>query len=172
MTSSSKARYVPIDERDPATVRALILARTSRPGGSDSDVESQVAQCQTFVTGMGWTCIHADDPFRYVETATGVRQVRRPVLDAVLALAQAGAVDVIVALAPARIARKKSLRYHAIETASRFGIEFRFASRDATQGKYPGGMEELLEQLKEDLYDEAEARHITERTTPGLRARY
>src|SRR5690348_6019823 len=170
--TSSKTRFVPIDDRPSSSVRALILARTSSTGGSADDVTSQVEQCLAFVAQMGWTCIHAADPYRYVETKTGVRQVRRPVLDRVLALAQQGAVDVVVCLTPARIAREKTQRYSAIGTAQRFGVEFRFASRAATAGKYPGGMDGLLEQLKDDLFDEQEAKTIVERLTPGRRARY
>lgn len=172
MTIANREQYIPIDERDPASVRAVILARTSNPGGSADDVESQIAQCRAFLARMGWTLIHPDGSLAYIETKTGVRQVRRPVLDSVLALAQQGALDVIVTTTPARIARKKSLRYAAIETASRFGCEFRFAARAESAGKYPGGIDGLLEQFKDDLFDAEEARVIVERTTPGRLARY
>ncbi len=172
MTASNRTKFIPIDDRPPASVWAVILARTSSPGGSDEDVESQVTQAQAFIRQMGWTLIHADDVYRFVETKTGVRQVRRPVLDSVLALAQQGAIDVIVCLSPARIARDKTQRYSAIGTAQRFGCEFRFASRAATQGRYPGGMDGLLEQLTDDLFDEQEAKTIVARMTPGRLARY
>src|SRR5467141_2777057 len=97
-TSTERTVYVPIDERDPATVRALILARTSNPSGTQEDVESQVDQCHAFIRTMGWHLIHPDNLYAYAETKSGMRNVRRPVLKKVLWMAQQDKVDVIVCL--------------------------------------------------------------------------
>ena len=86
--SAQRTLRVPIDERDAASVRALILARTSDPGGNKEDVESQIAQCLKLIADEGWRLIHPDDPAAYVETASGMKNVERPVLDEVLRLGQ------------------------------------------------------------------------------------
>jgi hypothetical protein len=174
MSTSSAERtvYVPIDEREPSAVRCLILARTSNVGGTDDDVASQVDQCAAFIKTMGWHLLHPDDLYRYSEHTTGMRQVRRPVLRQVLQMAARHDVDVIVTLALARIDRQKARRYHAIQTALDYGVEFRFANRAETHGKLPDGAIGLLQELSDDLYDQKEAEKIVERLTPGRLKRY
>jgi DNA invertase Pin-like site-specific DNA recombinase len=148
--TSSRTRFIPIDDRDQPSVRALIFARTSNAGGGVDDVESQIDQCLTFIRAMGWTLVRPTDPKQpnavaFVETKSGVRRVKRPMLERATTLAMAGEVDVIVCLTPARIARRKGLRYAAIETCNQVGVEFRFveyaangaASRPATRGYWP-----------------------------------
>jgi hypothetical protein len=62
-----RAPYVPIDQRDPKTVRAVILARKSGSGsakiagGVDADVQSQVEECQALIARTGWTLVA--DPY-------------------------------------------------------------------------------------------------------------
>jgi DNA invertase Pin-like site-specific DNA recombinase len=165
--------YVPIDDRpDQSSVRALILARTSDEGGQKVEVESQVAQCLKFIGAMGWRLIHPDDPSAYTETKTGMRQVRRPVLDAVLEMAQRKEVDVIVCLNGARIDREKGRRYYAIQTAKYFGVEFRFAKYADDRGHPPKGAVGTLQEAVDDIVDEQEAKTITDRLSPGKLARY
>jgi len=163
---------VPIDERDPNTVRALILARTSNPSGTQEDVESQVDQVYAFIRTMGWHLIHPDDLYAYAETKSGMRQVRRPVLKQVLRMAQQDKVDVIVCLKLARIDRKPPKRYHAMQAAADFGVEFRFVNHPETRGRLPEGEAAELKRFIEDMYDEREAKEIVARLSPGKRKRY
>jgi DNA invertase Pin-like site-specific DNA recombinase len=171
-TSTERTMYVPIDERDPATVRALILARTSNPSGTQEDVESQVDQCYAFIQKMGWHLIHPDDHYAYAEMKTGMRQVLRPVLKEVLRMAQQDKVDVIVCLKLSRIDRKAPRRYYVMQVAADYGVEFRFVNHPETRGKLPEGEVAELKRFIEDMYDEREAREIVARLSPGKRKRY
>jgi DNA invertase Pin-like site-specific DNA recombinase len=169
-TKRDGIQYIPIDDRDQSTVRAVILARSSNPSARPEDMKSQLDQCEDFVKDMGWNLTFPADTF--TESKTGMRNVKRPVLDEVLKLAMRGEIDVIVCLRPARIARRAGKRYQAIETARDYGVEFRFPKYAAARGKYPGGVEGLLEQFKDDLYDEKEATEIADRLSPGRLARF
>ena len=171
-TSTERTVYVPIDERDPATVRALILARTSNPSGTQEDVESQVDQCYAFIQKMGWHLIHPDDRYAYAETKSGMRPVRRPVLKEVLRMAQQDKVDVIVCLKLSRIDRKAPRRYYVMQLAADYGVEFRFVNHPETRGKLPEGEVAELKRFIEDMYDEREAREIVARLSPGKLKRY
>lgn len=162
--------YVPVDARDPATVRAIILARKSG-SGAEGDVKSQVEQCQTFIEKtMGWHLVR--DPYTFAELGkSGYRNVERPILDEVLKLAQRREVDVIVAREFERVARTKARRYMAIGIAERFGVEFRFANLLPT-GKLPDTQEGRLYLAIADEFGEMERDRIVERTTPGRIARW
>jgi DNA invertase Pin-like site-specific DNA recombinase len=168
--SDNRTTYIPIDDRDQSTVRAVILARCSNPSARPEDMKSQLDQCEDFINLMGWKLAFPASTF--TESKTGMRNVKRPVLREVLKLATRGDIDVIVCLRPARIARRAGKRYQAIETARDYGVEFRFPKYASARGKYPGGVEGLLEQFKDDLYDEKEATEIADRLSPGRLARF
>ncbi len=53
-SSSKRVLHIPLDKRDPATVRAAILARVSDPGEKDITVDSQIDPCRDFIARMGW----------------------------------------------------------------------------------------------------------------------
>src|SRR5262249_31453042 len=171
-TNEARIPYIPIDERDPSTVRALILARTSNPSGTQEDVESQVRQCCTFIKEMGWYLIHPDNFYAFAETKSGMRQVRRTVLKKVLAMAQREEVDVIVCLKLARMDRQPPRRWAAIQMAKDAGADFRFVNHPATRGKLPDGEVADLQRFIEDMYDKREAKEIVDRLSPGKLARY
>jgi hypothetical protein len=70
--------FVPIDEREPSSVRAVILARMSS-NGPESDVQSQVEESQKFIEQRAWTLV--DDPYAYTEMGkSGRYNVVRKVL--------------------------------------------------------------------------------------------
>ena len=110
------SRIIPIDERDPATVKAAILARVSDPSAADKDLESQVHACKEFVARMGWRVIGT-----FEEKKTGFYQVRRPVLDEIERLIRQKQVDVIVCTEFARLSREMMRRYAALHTARQYG---------------------------------------------------
>lgn len=161
--------HVPLDARDPSTVRAAILARSSDLGAKPKDMAEQVKQCQEFIASMGWPAPPPDRIF--TEAKSGVRNVDRPVIDAVLALAQAGAIDVVVCREWERVARVKGRRYRIVETARDYGVEFRFANLAQDRGRMADTLEtrtyrDVLEEL-----GEAERNKIVERLSPGKRRR-
>ena len=171
---ADRAPYVPIDQRDPKTVRAVILARKSGSGsakivgGVDADVQSQVEECQALIARTGWTLVA--DPYAYTEKhKSGYYRVERPVLDAVLQLAQRGEVDVIVAREMERVSRTKAGRYQAIGTAAKYGAEFRFANLPPN-GKLPKTTEGKLYLAVLEEFGEMERDRIVERTAPGVSA--
>jgi DNA invertase Pin-like site-specific DNA recombinase len=162
-------RYVPIDERDPTTVRAVILARSSDPGSKPEDMRSQVDQCQEFIERHGWRLIA--DPYAYTEAKSGMRNVSRPVLDEVLALAVNGVVDVIVCRELERVARNKMRRYQAIQTALDYGVEFRFANLPP-DGRLPDDPANRMYLAFLEEFGAMEAERIVERLTPGRLQRF
>jgi site-specific DNA recombinase len=167
-TKAMRTPYQPIDGREPATVRAVILARKSGAGVAD-DVQSQVQQCEAFIRVRGWQLIA--DPYAYAETGkSGYRDVERPVLDAVLKLAQRRAVDVIVAREFERVARTKLRRHYAMYTVEHFGAEFRFANMPPT-GKLSDDQKDRLYLALADEFGQMERDRIVERTGPGLARR-
>ena len=87
-TKRDGVQYIPIDDREQSTVRAVILARSSNPSARPEDMESQVTQCEDFVRDMGWNL--AFPAYTFTESKTGMRNVKRPVLDEVLNLAMRG----------------------------------------------------------------------------------
>ncbi len=128
--TSSKANHtphIPLDDRDPATVRAVILARLSDEGGKDSPIKSQIAACREFLARKGWTLVA--EPFS--EKKSGFRNVRRAALAEVEALIAERAIDVVVVNDFERLARTEERRYAALYHARRFGCEYRFASLGA-----------------------------------------
>jgi hypothetical protein len=86
---SERTPDTPIEQRDPSTIRAVILARISTSGAKDEEIETQVESCKDFVTRMGWKL--ARDAYSFAEKKSGFRNVERPMLDEVLKLAQQGA---------------------------------------------------------------------------------
>src|SRR5262245_264019 len=123
MISGDPAEFIPIDERDPKTVRAAILARLSGEKGTDSTIDSQVAACQAFLARQGWTLAYP--PF--TEKKSGYRNVKRVALAEVDALIAQRAVDVVILTDFERLARSEERRYAALYHARRYGVEYRFA---------------------------------------------
>ena len=138
-------------------------------GGVDVDVQSQVEECQALIARTGWTL--GADPYAYTEKhKSGYYRVERPVLDAVLQLAQRGEVDVIVAREMERVSRTKAGRYQAIGTAAKYGAEFRFANLPPN-GKHPNTTEGKLYLAMLEEFGEMERDRIVERTAPGRERR-
>jgi DNA invertase Pin-like site-specific DNA recombinase len=173
---SVRTPYVAIDQREPATVRAVILARKSGSGtvqqsdsAIDKDVQSQVEQCQELIALNGWKLIA--EPYTYVEKGkSGYYRVERPVLEAVLGLAQRGEVDVIVVREIERLSRDLLQRYAAIGVAKKYGVEFRCANLPP-DGKLPNTDEGRMLQGVLDMFGAMERNRIVERTTPGRERR-
>jgi predicted site-specific integrase-resolvase len=146
--------FISIDDRDPASVRAVILARKSS-NGSEGDVTSQVEECQRFIKRMGWTLVA--DPYAYTEVGkSGHYNVVRKVLEAVLALAQQRKVDVIVARAMERLDRDKDRRAFAIGFCDRYDVEWRFANL-TPNGKFPDTLDGKMIAAMKKFYGLIEA---------------
>jgi site-specific DNA recombinase len=161
--------YVPVEERDPSHVRAVIVARKSK-NGVESDVQSQVEASQQFIEQRGWTLVA--DPYQYAEIGkSGRYNVVRKMLEAVLLLAQQKKVDVIVAREPERLSRTSERRAFYIELCKSWGVEWRFANLQP-DGKLPDTLEGKLMGMVTELYGELEAARIAERTAPGQERRY
>jgi Resolvase, N terminal domain len=101
MTSYNRAKFVPIDDRPPASVRAVILARLSDETGKDTAIDSQIAACDAFRERHGWTLAYP--PF--AEKKSGYRNVKRAALGEVEALIAQRAVDVVIVIDWERLAR-------------------------------------------------------------------
>jgi DNA invertase Pin-like site-specific DNA recombinase len=127
MTNSDRAKFIPLDQRDPSTVRAVILARLSDETGADSAIESQIAACDAFRARQDWTLAYP--PF--AEKKSGFRNVKRAALAEVEALIAQRAVDVVIVNDWERLARTEEWRYYALYHARRYGVEYRFASLGA-----------------------------------------
>ena len=168
MSSKNTVPFVSIDDRPPASVRAVILARTSEVAGKEKDVEAQVVTCQEFIGTLGWTLVRP--PYAYAEMKSGYRNVERPVLDEVLRLAQAGEIDVVVCREFERVARVKMRRWAAVAQAESFGVAFRFANLPP-RGKLDDTTEGRLVAAFLEEYGEMERDRIRERTLPGLMRR-
>lgn len=161
--------FIPIDDRDPATVRAVILARKSS-NGVESDVQSQVEECEKFIGRMGWTLVA--DPYAYTEIGrSGRYNVVRKVLEAVIALAQQRKVDVIVAREMERLSRDKDRRALVIGMCEMYGVEWRFANL-TPDGKLPNTIEGKMVAAIKELYGAVEAEMIAQCTTPGRERRF
>jgi|GEM_PF-5655321 DNA invertase Pin-like site-specific DNA recombinase len=172
MTAAERQRttYIPIAERDPSTVRAIILARSSSPSAKATDMTSQVERSRSLLERMGWRLVA--DAYAFCESATGMRgAVRRPVLDEVLRLAASGQIDVIVCAEPERIARVKMRRYQAIQTALDVGCEFRF-SNFPPDGRLPDDPSSRMYLAFLEEFAQAEAEKITDRLGPEKQRRY
>jgi DNA invertase Pin-like site-specific DNA recombinase len=172
MTAKAKAlhtAYIPIDDREPATVRAVILARKS-DYGSDDDVASQVEACKDFIARKGWHLVA--DPYDFAEKGkTGMHRVRRPALDAVLSLIEQRRVDVVVARELERVARKSELRAVILASAQRLGAEFRFANLPP-DGTLPDDLTSRMARPILEAFGELEADRIRERTWGGRVRRF
>ncbi|MGO8948944.1 MAG: recombinase family protein [Ktedonobacterales bacterium] len=168
-TTTNQTELIPIDQRDPASVRAVILARSSDPGAKPEDMKTQIDRCVAFIAKMGWTLVA--DPNTYAESRTGMHNVAHPKLDAVLKLAIAHAIDVIVCSELDRIDRKEELRYYAIYTAHEYGVDFRFENMPP-DGKMPEDIMGKMYMNIMQLFGEIEANRIHERLWPAKQARY
>jgi DNA invertase Pin-like site-specific DNA recombinase len=174
---SERTPHTKIDQRDPATVRAVILARMSSAGAAprsdsqvDDDVRSQVEECQHFIERMGWKLVA--DPYAFTEKGkSGYYRVERPVLDEVLKLAQRGEVDVIVVREFERLDRTKAGRYVSIGIAEKYGVEFRFANL-LPDGKTSESRQGKVYLALQDEFGEMERDRIIERTKSGRERRY
>jgi DNA invertase Pin-like site-specific DNA recombinase len=124
MTLSQRTTFTPIADRDPSSVRAVILARLSDEAGKDSPIESQIAACRQFVARWGWRLVA--EPFS--EKKSGYHHVRRAALAEVEALIAERAVDVVVLTDFERLARTEERRYAALFHARRYGAEYRFVA--------------------------------------------
>jgi DNA invertase Pin-like site-specific DNA recombinase len=165
---SEHTTFIPLDQRDPATVRVAILARSSDTSAKPEDMEGQVRQCEEFVAEMGWP------PARYVftEAKSGIRNVERPIIDQLLALCKRGEVDVIVAREFQRVDRTKVRRYQIVQTAADFGVEFRYANLASEGGKMADTWEwRLIRDVVEEL-GEIERNTTVERLGAAKRRRF
>jgi DNA invertase Pin-like site-specific DNA recombinase len=167
---ADKTRFIPLDDRDPATVRAAILARSSDPGAKADDVREQVLQCKEFIAARGWP--EVPDTRVFTEGKSGIRNVERPVVEAVLKLAAQGEIDVVVCREWERVARVSARRQQIIMTAEDFGVEFRFANLAATQGKMPDTLESRIARNVLEELGQMERDKIVERLTPGKMRRH
>ena len=163
--SAERTVRVPIDQRDPASVRAVILARES----TGPNVDTQISRCLEFVSERGWTLVA--DAYAFAERDTsGIKKVPRPVLNAVLMLAEQRKIDVIVCSEYERVDRLADRRAVWKATAEKFGCEFRFANLPPT-GKLPDTMESRIVGAVRDVMGELEAARLRERTLPGMMRR-
>ncbi|HEX8981827.1 MAG TPA: recombinase family protein [Ktedonobacterales bacterium] len=168
MAKKATTRAVPIEDRDPASARAVIYARKSN---TVSDVQSQVETCQEFIGQMGWTLVA--DPYTYSEIGkSGRYNVKRKVLESVLLLAERREVDVIVAREPERLHRVSEQRNFYMLFCDLYNVEWRFANLRDTDGKVPDTFDGRLRGWATELFGELEAQRIAERMTPGRERRY
>jgi DNA invertase Pin-like site-specific DNA recombinase len=155
--------YIPIDQRDPASIRAAILARSSDPGAKPEDMTGQVEQCREFIARMGWPVV--PEAYVFTESKSGMRNVAREVLEAVLKLAITGEIDVIVCREFERVDRIKMRRYQAIQTALDYGVEFRFANIPP-DGRLPDDPASRMYRAFLEEYGQMEAERIADRLGP------
>src|SRR5260370_14462758 len=119
----STTRFIPLDQRDPSTVRAVVLARVSDLGAKVmEDTQHQVDRALELITAKGWRHVGT-----HRERVSGYLAVIRNELDAVMALAERHEIDVIVCREPDRLARETIQRHTIIGTARKLGVEVRFA---------------------------------------------
>jgi DNA invertase Pin-like site-specific DNA recombinase len=161
--SSRRVRHIPLDRRNPGTVRAVILARMSNPGAKDVTMDSQVEACERFIDKMGWPKPTLG-PF--TDKASGYLHVERPALIEVDRLIAQRAVDVVVVLNFERLARNLERRYAAMYHARKYGVEYRFAEIDP-DGKMPDTLESRLVAPVLEAYGELNREKIVENTARG-----
>jgi site-specific DNA recombinase len=170
-TKGNRTKHIPIDERDPATVRAVILARVSDPGAKDITVESQVDACRAFVDAHGWRLLDtASYHGVYAEKKSGYLHVERPMLAEVERLIIRREVDVVVVLNFERLARDTERRHAALYTARKYGVEYRFAELPPDGKLQQSGVDRLLASVL-DAYGEINREKIVENTKRGRQKR-
>lgn len=160
---SKRTLHIPLDRRDPATVRAVILARISDESGKDATIESQVANCEKFIERMGWPKPTLGP---YTEKKSGYRYVQRPALEEVERLVQRREVDVVVVNDWERLARTEERRYAALYHARRYGAEYRFATLGADGRLDDTPMAKMYTSVMQ-VFGEIERNKIIERTSRG-----
>src|SRR5258706_4277919 len=168
--TTERTVYVPLDQRDPTTIRAAILARSSDTTAKPEDMLEQVLQCQEFIAAMGWPPV--PETLIFTEAKSGIRNVERPVIDQLLARAQRGEIDVIVCREWERVSRKKMRRYQIVQTAQDFGVEFRYANLAKDHGKMPDTLESRIVRDALDEVGEMERDTLVERMGAGKTRRY
>ncbi|HZC07436.1 MAG TPA: recombinase family protein [Ktedonobacterales bacterium] len=166
-TRSRRTPHVALDQRDPSTVRAVILARTSDPNAKDERIESQVEACEQFIAKMGWPP-PVLGPF--ADKRSGFYNVERPALAEVERLIAQRAIDVVVCLNFERLARKQERRYAAIYLARKYGVEYRFAALEP-DGKLADTMESRILGPVLEAYGELNREKIVENTKRGRHKR-
>src|SRR5258706_2892442 len=149
--TSKRVRHIPLDQRDPATVRAAILARVSDPSEKDITVDSQIAPCRDFIARMGW--LPARPEHILIDKRSGYLNVARPGLDEVERLIQRGEIDVVVVLNWERLARRVERRYAALYLARKYGREYRFAEL-VPDGKLPDTPEAKVQAAFAEVFGE------------------
>jgi DNA invertase Pin-like site-specific DNA recombinase len=157
----STTPFIPLDKRDPSTVRAVVLARVSDLGAKVmEDTQNQVDRALELITAKGWRHVGT-----YRERVSGYLQVIRNELDAVMALAERHEIDVIVCREPDRVARETTQRHTIIGTARKLGVEVRFACYPP-DGALPDTMEAKIVASVTDALIEYERNKILGRTWP------
>jgi DNA invertase Pin-like site-specific DNA recombinase len=159
--SSKRVPHIPLDKREPATVRAVILARVSDPGEKDVTVEQQDDVGKPFIARMGWRYCGT-----YSDKRSGFLNVRRQGLDEVERLIQRRDVDVVVVMNWERLARKVERRYAALWLARKYGCEYRFVEL-LPDGKLPDTTEAKIQAAVMEVFGEIEREKIIERTKRG-----
>jgi DNA invertase Pin-like site-specific DNA recombinase len=160
-----RVAHISIDDRDPTTVRAVILARVSDPNAKDITVESQTDACKDFITTMRWQHIGT-----YSDKRSGIFNVVREALDEVERLIQQHAVDVVVVLNWERLARREIQRNAALYHAEKFGCEYRFVEFKP-DGKLPDTQEFKALAAVRSLYGELNRAMIVANTSRGREKR-
>ena len=155
--------YTLLDKREPAKVRAAILARISDPSAKAEDMEDQVRQCEKFIATMGWP--PTSPRHIYTEARSGYRNVQRPILEELLAACAKKEIDVIVVREFQRIDRKTLRRHHTIVEAQKFGVEFRYANLPEQGGKMKEDKESHIYRTLVEEMGEMEHDIIVERLT-------
>ena len=129
--------HVPLDQRDPSTVRSVVLARVSDHGARDITVESQIDACNAFIATMGWPKPVIGP---YSDKRSGIYNEQRDGLEAVEEHLRRREVDVVVVLNWDRLARVEERRHAAMYLAKRYGAEYCFAELEP-DGKRPDTLE-------------------------------
>jgi DNA invertase Pin-like site-specific DNA recombinase len=160
---AQRTRHVPLDERDPHTVRAVVLARMSDPNAKNVSMETQIEACEAFIARMGWPKPTLG-PF--TDKASGFYNVEREGLGEVERLISHRTVHCVVALNFERLARSMERRYAALYHARRFGVEYRFAEL-LPDGKYaPDAMGKMIAGVM-DAYGELNRQKTIENMRRG-----
>jgi DNA invertase Pin-like site-specific DNA recombinase len=158
---------IPLDQRDPATVRAVILARTSNMNAKEATLESQVEACEAFIREQGWPQPTLG-PF--TEKVSGYLDVKRGVFDELERLMADHAIDVVVTLNYERLSRQLERRYYAMYHAKNNKVEYRFVELGG-DGKPADDLQSRLVQPLLEVFGEMSRDSIVKNTTRGREKR-
>jgi DNA invertase Pin-like site-specific DNA recombinase len=159
-----RIRHISLDERtakEPQSVRADILARSSDPNATDERLDSQVEACEAFVRRMGWTLLSV-----HTERKSGYLHVERPALAEVEERIRQRAIDVVVCLNFERLARDSTARGAALAFARKYGVEYRFAELKP-DGKIPNTDEAMMLSTIMEAYGAINRKKIVDNTERG-----